>query len=577
MRKRDRLKSVFFKIFMVMMVFFITVSFTMALYGLYLLQSIRGKIRHEGENAMHLYMSHLDNTMEQLEGVLYNMHGTYSARQLESRKDVGSLQWNIAQNTLISEYVSTLWLYTDLSSIFSYYDYGEDSAFVIRSMKEEEQRNNLDWKMQIGNYVNSSKEQRKYAGINWAVTDINGINYLLYLRRRGNCYYGVSINLDNLLKEWDAGEDSGYRCFFTYARETEDVPVSWQVEEDNEKTNAIRMEVMSSKANLKLVQEIPSWKIFTQISGFMILLFILGIVSCIAMPVIYYVIGKYVRNPINQLLDGIHHVEDGDLKYKIPEEKSEGEFGRVICSFNSMVSQISNLKITAYENQLEKQRIQMRYLTKQIQPHFILNTLNILYSYEPEEYPLIQKMILCLAKYFRYIVKVDQPFVPLYQELDHIRNYFEIQEARYPEIFYHYMEMGDELEEAQVPPLLIQNFVENSIKYALRMDSKVKIYVLAERIDKVRMRIRIADTGKGMPEETLDAIERFKKEKLSQKELGIGIQNAIERLSVIYRDEADICVYNSMEGGATVDISMPVIALGSYAEGGINGSSIVGG
>ena len=219
----------------------------------------------------------------------------------------------------------------------------------------------------------------------------------------------------------------------------------------------------------------------------------------------------------------------------------------------------------------------MRYLTKQIQPHFILNTLNILYSYEPEEYPLIQKMILCLAKYFRYIVKVDQPFVPLYQELEHIRNYFEIQKARYPEIFYTYMEMGDELEEAQVPPLLVQNFVENSIKYALRMDSKVKIYVLAERVDKARMCIRIADTGKGMPEETLAAIECFKKEKLSQKELGIGIQNAIERLSVIYGDDADICVYNSIEGGATVDIFMPVIAPESYAEGGINGSSTVSG
>lgn len=574
MEGKGKIKSVFFRIFLVMMAFFISVSFTMTLYCLYLLQSIREKIEQEGENAMQLYMSHLDNTMEQLESVLYNMHGTYSAKQLESREDIGNLQWNLAQNTLIGEYVDTLWLYTDLSSVFSYYDYGESSAFLIRSMGEAEQRNNLSWKMQVGNYVNSGKEQHRYVGINWTMTDINGVEYLFFLRRRSNCYYGVSINLDSLLEEWSVGENSGYKCYFISAEES---PTPMKVKEDNETKSSIRLEVLSNKANLKLVQEIPFSEIFTQVSSFMIVLLALGIVSCIAIPVIYFVIGKYIRNPINQLLEGIHHVEDGDLEYRIPEEESEGEFGKVNCNFNSMVSQISNLKIAAYENQLEKQRIQMRYLTKQIQPHFILNTLNILYSYEPEEYPLIQKMILCLTKYFRYIVKVDQSFVPLCQELEHIRNYFEIQEARYPEFFYYYVEMGENLEEAQVPPLLIQNFTENSIKYALRMGGKVKIYVLAERIGEAKMRIRIADTGEGMPKETLDAIERFKKEKKSQKELGIGIQNAIERLSIIYQDEAEISVYNSVEGGATVDISMPIVAADSYAEGESNGGSTISG
>ncbi len=55
----------------------------------------------------------------------------------------------------------------------------------------------------------------------------------------------------------------------------------------------------------------------------------------------------------------------------------------------------------------------MRFLSQQIQPHFILNAMNILYSYEKEEYPLIQKMILCLSKYFRYVVNANTDFVKL--------------------------------------------------------------------------------------------------------------------------------------------------------------------
>lgn len=114
----------------------------------------------------------------------------------------------------------------------------------------------------------------------------------------------------------------------------------------------------------------------------------------------------------------------------------------------------------------------MRYLSQQIQPHFVLNTLNILYSYEPEEYPLIQKMILCLSKYFRYIVKVHSDFVELSQELAHIKNYFEIQEARYPEQFDYYVESEEGMDDLLIPPLLIQNFTENSIKYAIDMEKR---------------------------------------------------------------------------------------------------------
>lgn len=67
------------------------------------------------------------------------------------------------------------------------------------------------------------------------------------------------------------------------------------------------------------------------------------------------------------------------------------EFTQINKSFNRMMDQVSDLKIHVYEIQLEKQQIKMKFLSQQIQPHFIMNTLNILYSYEQEEYPLIRK------------------------------------------------------------------------------------------------------------------------------------------------------------------------------------------
>ena len=58
------------------------------------------------------------------------------------------------------------------------------------------------------------------------------------------------------------------------------------------------------------------------------------------------------------------------------------------------MDEVSELKINMYEQQLKTEKIRLGFLSQQIQPHFIINTLNILYSYEPEEYQLSQKMIL---------------------------------------------------------------------------------------------------------------------------------------------------------------------------------------
>ncbi len=542
-------KSVFFRIALVMMIFFISVNGTMILFSVYLFSNILEKMNQERKNAMNLYMAHLDHTLDQTESVLFNLHNSYQVRQLRGKDGVESLAWNVAQNQLIMDYDEVLWLYEDLSGLFSYYDYGEESAFIIRSEKEEDQWNNLDWKLKITDYVRQQADQKKYAGTEWQVSWVNETPYLWILKKQNNCYYGAIMNLESLLRSWNIGENSEY---YSYFRTGEGI-----VGEMNEKQGRnITIEISSEKADVILVQKIPLSSLYGQMPVMVAFLVVMGGFSMLAIPVIYWLIRRNIILPTNQLLDGIRHVEDGDFTYRVPE--SDGEPGKVNQNFNSMVSQISKLKIAAYEERIERQRIQMQYLTKQIQPHFILNTLNILYSYEPEEYLLIQKMILCLVKYFRYIVKVDQDYVPLYQELEHIRNYFKIQEARYPDFFYYYVEMDEKLEEAQIPPLLIQNFTENAIKYALHANEKIRIYVLVEKVKDGRMRIRIADTGKGMPRETLEAIRRFQKERKYCRELGIGIQNVIERLELIYHTEAKISIYNSVEGGATVDIMMPM-------------------
>lgn len=287
-----------------------------------------------------------------------------------------------------------------------------------------------------------------------------------------------------------------------------------------------------------------------------ILKIVSGVTLC-AIPLLLFLMGRQVLLPVSRLTKAIGAVKNGNMDYRIKNTSSSSEFNAINASFNSMMDRIQTLKDGVYEEKIEKQKIQMEYLSHQVQPHFVLNALNILYCYQPGEYPLMQKTIKYLMKYFRYIVKVNSPYVTLEQELEHIKNYMEIQKIRYPSSFDYYIECAPEIGKCMLPPLIIQNFVENSIKNSIDLDQKIRVYVLAEKLGKDYMRIRIADTGAGFPQKVLDAIMRFKTSHKPEPDLGVGISNAILRLDILYDSVPELRIYNSPAGGATVDILLP--------------------
>ena len=110
--------------------------------------------------------------------------------------------------------------------------------------------------------------------------------------------------------------------------------------------------------------------------------------TLLALPLLLYSTNRLINMPLNRLIKAIDRIEQGDLEYRIEEGNQNLEFEQINRSFNKMMEQVRTLKIDVYEKEMEKKDIMMRYLSQQIQPHFVLNAMNILYSYEPEEYEL---------------------------------------------------------------------------------------------------------------------------------------------------------------------------------------------
>lgn len=421
--------------------------------------------------------------------------------------------------------------------------------------------------------INSLEMPGEKYGTSWTMATLEDQSVLISGCNWRKSKFGVLLNLERTILNMNIEKQEDERfLFFTNGTETVCSGEGVDFLEKNQTTLAELREsgnynvYVSNLENydLKLVEVVEKTGLAANLSAAMKFLGILAIIlTFLAMPLLIFYLRRWVVNPLHYLTVAMDMIEQGNLEYRVQESGHDMEFDRINRNFNTMMEQVNKLKIEVYENELDKKNIKMRYLSQQIQPHFILNAMNILYSYEPEEYALSQKMILCISKYFRYIVKVNAKFVFLHQEMEHIKNYFEIQKARFPGLFYSIVEYEEGLKDALIPPLLVQNFAENSIKHSLKIGNKITIFVVTEYYQTESgercMRIRLADTGEGMSDEILAEIKAFQETGQPQPHLGVGIMNSIERLRYFYGKNTEIRFWRDENyKGMNVEIILPI-------------------
>jgi two-component system, sensor histidine kinase YesM len=225
-----------------------------------------------------------------------------------------------------------------------------------------------------------------------------------------------------------------------------------------------------------------------------------------------------------------------------------------------MMDTVQNLKINVYEEQIKVQKSQLRNLQLQINPHFLINSLNMVNNLlQNEDSATAKKLILHSVDYFRYMTKADNDFVPLYEEINHIKDYLDIQKIRYKDKFTYSINVNKLIEDMLIPPMLIQNFVENSIKYAIDMNKVIHLSVKVEYFEVdyyPYAKIVISDSGIGYPP---DRLERLNSGKKPQHSLGgqIGIFNSIQRIKFLYQGKGNWKFYN--DGGAVSEIILPAL------------------
>lgn len=264
--------------------------------------------------------------------------------------------------------------------------------------------------------------------------------------------------------------------------------------------------------------------------------------------------------PVRKFSDNLEMINKGGGQL---EEISTGELlelKRANQEFAELFKKINNLENEIQLKELEKQSIYLDYLKLQIRPHFYLNCLNFIYNMiDLKKEKLASRMTWVTADYMRYLLKSGPGFVYIREELEHIENYMEIQKLRFEGAVDYYTDQEETVMDSRIPHMLIQPFVENSIKYAADLSHKVLLTITLYSEDGAGIpyiNICISDTGPGFPEEVLKKLNGPAPDAQSTG-LGIGIMNTIKRLKHYYGNRYSITFSNGPGKGAIVDIHIP--------------------
>ncbi len=191
-------------------------------------------------------------------------------------------------------------------------------------------------------------------------------------------------------------------------------------------------------------------------------------------------------------------------------------------------------------------------LQRQINPHFLFNTLNSIAALVRSQPELAREMTVKLANILRALLKDHDTYVPLRDELRFTDDYLDIEVVRFgAEKLKVEKEIDPRTLEVLVPSILLQPLIENSIKHGLEPRIHGGTVTLRSRLNGDRVLIEVADDGVGMGNRPVSA--------LSRSGAGIGMKNVQERLEVLYGNQAHFNVVSNPGRGTLISIEIPAV------------------
>jgi two-component system, LytTR family, sensor kinase len=204
------------------------------------------------------------------------------------------------------------------------------------------------------------------------------------------------------------------------------------------------------------------------------------------------------------------------------------------------------------EKKLELQQLRLNEarlaaLSRQINPHFLFNTLNSVASLIRVHPEGARQVVYKLSKILRRLLRQQDNLTPLGEELSFIEDYLAIEMVRFGDTLRFEKDVDPATLDLLVPSMLLQPLVENSVRHGLSSKVGGGTVRVRSRLAGERLQVVVEDDGVGIPESKLATLF----------EQGIGVSNVNERLKVLFGDDYKMWIDSRPGEGTTTGIEIP--------------------
>lgn len=298
-------------------------------------------------------------------------------------------------------------------------------------------------------------------------------------------------------------------------------------------------------------------------------LFALVLVSIVAILMIANFIARNITKPIADLTGAIELTKKSGYLEKIKVEMPDNEIGTLSENYNGMVEHVNQLFTELIEKEKSVQRAEMRVLHEQIKPHFLYNSMETIgYMALNDGAMDVHEALETLGSFYRNFLSKGDRDIPLSREINIIKDYLSIQKLRYGDIIIDEYDIAPEVMDWQIPKLILQPVVENSIYHGIRLKGETGVIKITGYAEDGFLHLIVYDSGLGMSQEVIDKMlstepgddkmERDTSDVAKHLLSGFGLRGTIERVRY-FCGRDDVVKIRSEEGEyAEIEFIIPV-------------------
>ncbi len=314
----------------------------------------------------------------------------------------------------------------------------------------------------------------------------------------------------------------------------------------------------TSDLGWKYVKVVPYERIIDQVKSVFGRIILFSVGGLIVFLIASYWLVRSIVNPIVRLFKGMAAIKSGNLKTQL-EASGPLEIYVLGHAFNDMVANMDRLFVEVKDQEDQKRLAEIRALQSQINPHFLLNTLNTIKLMAAiSKAENIQRMTEALTKLLSSTFNRGGMYATVGEEISLLDDYFQIMKIRFGDLFDIHYEVDPAIEQAYILKLMLQPIIENAIIHGMHeRETRGNISIFGELVDGC-CRFTIEDDGVGIREQELPLILK-RGEKSKESFSGLGLRNVHERIRLNYGEPYGLKITSVWGEGTNVVVLLPLL------------------